>query len=93
MPDTLPDPGPFTRDAVTFDQFREEIAEYLELVGISEIAELAGVQPNTVKVWRQRHDDFPKPVAQLKMGPVWTWEQVRPWVERQLAKKPGPQTA
>lgn len=87
MPDTVP--GPFSRDTVTFDQFREEMAEYLGLVGIPEIAELAGVQPNTVQMWRRRHDDFPAPIVELKMGPVWSWNDVGPWVERQLSKGPG----
>lgn len=65
---------------------RAEVAELIGLVGISEIAEKAGVQANTVKVWRQRHDDFPEPLAQLKMGPVWSWTDVEPWVSRQLEK-------
>jgi hypothetical protein len=56
-----------------------------DLVGPAEIAARAGVQPDTFFEWRRRYPDFPKPAVQLKMGPVWFWADVAPW----LAKHPG----
>lgn len=53
----------------------------IELVGVAEIAERAGVQPSTVHAWRDRHDDFPVPMAALKAGPVWSWAAVDRWLQ------------
>jgi chromosome partitioning protein len=51
------------------------------LVGIAEIAELAGVTKQAVTNWRMRFDDFPKPVQTLQSGPVWNRETVEQWVK------------
>lgn len=51
-----------------------------ELVGINEIAELAGVSRQAVANWRSRFSDFPKPIAELKSGPVFRRSQVRAWL-------------
>lgn len=51
-----------------------------QLVGVTEIAtrlRLKNVQ--TVRDWRRRYDDFPKPVASLAMGLVWSWPEVERW--------------
>ena len=56
------------------------------LVGVAELADRAGVKPETVTKWRQRHPDFPTPVASLAVGDVWVWADVAPWV----AARPGP---
>jgi len=53
----------------------------IALVGVAEIAERAGVQPSTVHAWRDRHDDFPEPMAVLKAGPVWIWGAVERWLQ------------
>jgi len=49
-----------------------------DLIGLSEIAELYGVDTNTANGWRRRKD-FPKPVHQLRMGPMWDKEQILEW--------------
>lgn len=54
----------------------------LDLIGIFEIAELAGVTPPAVVNWRKRSSDFPKPVAELKSGPVFSRSQIRAWLRR-----------
>lgn len=59
-----------------------------KLVGISEIAELAGVTKQAVANWRQRFDHFPKPVQTLQAGPVWDTEVIADW----LKAKDGYQT-
>jgi hypothetical protein len=54
----------------------------MELVGLIEIAQRAGVRRTQVSVWRTRHDDFPAPLADLAVGPVFAWEQVKRWLEQ-----------
>lgn len=53
-----------------------------ELVGIFEVAQLAGVTPAAVANWRKRHTDFPAPFSDLKSGPVFKTEQVRKWLKK-----------
>lgn len=52
------------------------------LVGIAEIAEMAGVSGSAVSNWRNRYDDFPNSVADLRMGPVFFRASVEKWLER-----------
>lgn len=52
------------------------------LVGIAEIADLAGVTKQAVGNWRLRYDHFPRPIQDLQSGPVWDREQVSDWVKR-----------
>ena len=54
--------------------------EPLPLVGLIEIAMRAGVQRPAVSMWRKRHEDFPVPVAELKVGPVFWWPDVAAWL-------------
>lgn len=51
-------------------------------VGITEIAMRLSVVPGTVRMWRTRHADFPAPMAELAMGPVWDWGAVLAWSRR-----------
>ena len=51
-----------------------------EFVGINEIADLAAVSRQAVSNWRARASDFPKPVAELKAGPVFRRSQIRSWL-------------
>jgi hypothetical protein len=55
--------------------------EGLPLVGYLEIAQRAGVQRNVVTMWRSRDLGFPKPVAELRIGPIWWWPDVKGWLE------------
>lgn len=58
----------------------EPIAD--NLAGISELAARYDVQPNTVAVWTQRHDDFPKPLIQIGgRVRVWWVPDVDEWVQ------------
>jgi chromosome partitioning protein len=59
-----------------------KVVKVNELVGHHEIATRVGVRENTIAQWRIRHADFPAPVADLKMGPVWSWPDVEEWMER-----------
>ena len=51
-----------------------------DLVGIAEIAQRANKSPGFVRVLRHRHPDFPAPVADLAMGPVWNWPEIEAWL-------------
>ncbi len=51
-------------------------------IGLYEVAELAGVSPSAVANWRSRNADFPRPVADLKSGPVFRASDVRAWLKR-----------
>lgn len=53
-----------------------------DLVGIHEIAQLAGVSSSAVVNWRVRFADFPLPVADLRAGPVFLRDQVRRWLRK-----------
>jgi hypothetical protein len=55
--------------------------ERAELVGMIEIAMRAGVRRAVVSVWRARYPDFPAPVAELAIGPVFVWAPVQAWLE------------
>lgn len=59
----------------------------IDPVGITELAQRAGVKPTTVHKWRERHDDFPSPVVELAMGPLWDWGEVEQWLA--VERKPG----
>jgi chromosome partitioning protein len=50
------------------------------MVGLAEIAQIAGVTPAAVSNWRSRFTDFPTPVANLRAGPVFDRNQVRRWL-------------
>jgi chromosome partitioning protein len=51
-----------------------------EMVGLAEIAQIAGVTPAAVSNWRSRSSNFPKPVATLRAGPVFDRNHVRRWL-------------
>jgi chromosome partitioning protein len=52
-----------------------------KLLGIAEIAELAGVSKQAVSNWRMRYDQFPRPLQNLQSGPVWEREKIEIWVK------------
>lgn len=54
--------------------------EQLPLVGLIEIAQRAGVKRPVVTMWRKRHADFPVPVADLHIGPIFWWPLVEVWL-------------
>lgn len=53
-----------------------------DLVGVFEIAEMAGVTRQAVTNWRARSRDFPEPVAGLHSGPVFRRSAIRKWLRR-----------
>src|ERR1019366_8076152 len=61
-----------------------------QLVGVSEIAEMAPppVTKQAVGNWRHRFDDFPKPVQTLQSGPVWDADIIREWLKAKAGHAP-----
>mgnify|MGYP001430146551 CR=1 FL=1 len=59
-----------------------------ELVGIGEIAEMAGVSRQAVVNWRVRAADFPIPVTELASGPIFRRSQIRSWLKRNKRNTP-----
>ncbi|MDE0199694.1 MAG: AAA family ATPase [Caldilineaceae bacterium] len=57
-----------------------------DLVGIFEIAEMAGVKSAAVANWRTRFDDFPAPIATLRSGPVFYRSHIRRWLHLRRGK-------
>jgi chromosome partitioning protein len=53
-----------------------------DLVGINEIADIAGVSRQAVANWRVRFADFPKPHTELKAGPVFRTRQIKAWLRK-----------
>jgi hypothetical protein len=54
-----------------------------ELVSTSEIAERLHLKnAGQVTWWRRRYPDFPKPVAQLRIGQVYAFSDVEAWARR-----------
>ncbi len=51
------------------------------LLGIAEVADLAGVSKQAVSNWRMRYDHFPRPLQNLQSGPVWEREKIKNWVK------------
>ena len=59
-----------------------------DVVGISEIADMAGVTRQAVTNWRKRFDDFPKPAQTLQSGPVWSREAAELWLKQKEGRTP-----
>lgn len=57
------------------------------IVGTSEIAKALGVSRQRVSNWKSRDSSFPKPVAELRMGPVWYLGAILVWRRDHPAKR------
>ena len=53
-----------------------------ELVGLSEIGQIASVTAAAVNNWKKRYSDFPKPVAELQAGVLYNREQIESWLKK-----------
>jgi hypothetical protein len=54
----------------------------MEIVGTSEIADLASASRSAVSNWAARDPSFPKPIADLACGQIWDKRDVELWLER-----------
>jgi type I restriction enzyme M protein len=53
-----------------------------DLLGLSDVARLAGVRPSAVANWRDRYKDFPAPAANSGAGPAFQRDDIVSWLER-----------
>lgn len=64
-------------------------------IGMYEIAQIANVTNPAVVNWRKRYSDFPKPVAELKSGPIFNAWEIDLWLDKrgnltsEVSKKEG----
>ena len=58
----------------------------MDLLGLAEVAELAGVSPQAVANWKTRYRNFPNPITVLKGGPVWRREDIVAWLRQKEGK-------
>lgn len=64
----------------------------MDLVGLAEIAEMAGVSRQAVTNWTTRHGSFPEPLARLAAGPVWQRADIAAWLDAQGLSAGKPRT-
>jgi predicted DNA-binding transcriptional regulator AlpA len=67
------------------------VSSELRVVGLAEVAELLGVSKRTATRYAARAD-FPKPAAQLAMGPIWFVEDVEEWIRKAPIRRGRPPT-
>jgi predicted DNA-binding transcriptional regulator AlpA len=58
----------------------------LDIVGITEIAQLLGLKHATVTNWHRR-GHMPAPDAQLSFGPVWRRSTIERWLQKEGDKR------
>ena len=58
------------------------------LVGVAEISGLLHVPRSTVSMWDSRRatNNFPEPVEDLAMGPVYRWSEVKAWAQDRIRR-------
>lgn len=61
----------------------------VDLVGLAEAAELAGLSRAALSGRKRDHANFPTPVAELRCGPVWFRWQIQAYLaeERRLGRR------
>ncbi len=64
-----------------------------DLMGTAEVAAHLGVSRQRVLQLLSEQDDFPQPVALLRMGKVWHAPEVRAWADRRRTSRPEPHRA
>jgi predicted DNA-binding transcriptional regulator AlpA len=65
------------------------VSSPLRLLGLAEVADVLGVSKRTASRYAAR-TDFPKPLAQLAMGPIWLAEDVESWSGRMPVQRGRP---
>ena len=59
----------------------------LRLAGANEIAAAFGVSVQTVSGWKRYAKNFPAPLAELRMGPVYDMDAVLRWYAARRERK------
>jgi predicted DNA-binding transcriptional regulator AlpA len=58
-----------------------------DVVGVTEVASIAGVSRKTVASWVRRGSGELPPHTSLAAGPVWSRRQILAWSEARLARE------
>lgn len=74
---------------LTWDDFEAETFRSGVLAGVAEAVEILGVSRARLYQLVGDHKDFPRPIAQLKGGPVWDRGQVEAWERGWERKRTG----
>jgi predicted DNA-binding transcriptional regulator AlpA len=54
----------------------------LDLVGLAEVAKMAGISKARLCNWRSRNvKNVPKPIVELAQGPVWDKTVIEKWLK------------
>ncbi|MDP9341157.1 MAG: hypothetical protein M3Q23_03400 [Actinomycetota bacterium] len=76
-------------EVLTEDLLERQLSKEPEqYVGVSEIADILGVSKQRVSQIRATNGSFPKPVAELAAGPVWTRSSLNHFIES-WPRQPG----
>ena len=61
----------------------------VDLVGLAEAAESAGIGRAALSLRRKQHSNFPRPVAELRCGPIWFRWQIETYLaeEHRLGRR------
>ena len=51
----------------------------IELVGLTEVAEMLGLSRQRVHRITQTHEDFPEPLGRLRAGLIWRKSDIERW--------------
>jgi chromosome partitioning protein len=57
-----------------------------DLIGLQEVARLAGVSTSAVSNWRTRFENFPKAVKEINSGPIFSKMQINHWLKERNGK-------
>lgn len=67
---------------IEWDSYDPGVEEKLDLVGISEVAEMLGVTRQRVDKLSRTSPDFPQPVSTLHGGRVWLRSKIEEWATK-----------
>jgi chromosome partitioning protein len=59
-----------------------------EIVGLNEVARMAGVGVSAVSNWRNRHASFPRALQELSSGPIFSKRQIQKWLSERNGEMP-----
>jgi hypothetical protein len=61
---------------------RSYLGQWGALVSSGDVAQIAGVEPNTVRQWERRYEDFPTPAARTAGGNIYWRVEVERWLRQ-----------
>lgn len=59
----------------------QSVIDGADLAGSAEVAEMLGISKQNLVNWRARKPDFPLPIVELAMSPIWSRKAIREWAQ------------